>query len=124
MKLSGTAIKHHCRKQGSSLVAMLSDAGVSRTAYYSLTRRDSVLPRSVHAMAHALGVNPTELLEEERIPTRVEAADLLEKANRVLSHYPNASFENIWHTLMLLRESPVERLNRSLRRGRNVVTDK
>ena len=88
MKLSSAMIKGYCRKQGRSLVSLLNDAGVSRTAYYSLTRRDSVLPRSVHAMARALGVSPSELLEEETATTQEEAAKL------------------------------------SLRRGRNVTTDK
>ena len=75
-------------------------------------------------MARALGVSPSELLEEETATTQEEAAELVEKANCVLSRYPDASFENVWHTLMLLREPPAERLNRSLRRGRNVTTDK
>jgi hypothetical protein len=124
VKLSIPAIHRYCRKQGDSLTSMLRDAGVSRTAYYSLTRRDSVLPRSVHAMARTLGVCPSDLLEEESETTQADAIALVKQANRIVSRYPGASFENVWHTLMLLREPPAERLSRSLRRGRNVVTDK
>ena len=124
MKLSTATIRSYCQKHGSSLGSMLNDAGVSRSAYYSLTRRESVLPRSIHAMAHALGVSPSELLEEESVTTHAEVADLVIKANRIVARYPDASFENVWHTLMLLREPPGERLSRSLRRGRNVASNK
>ena len=124
MKLSSTYVRRYCKKQGRSLVSMLSDAEVSRTAYYSLTRRDSVLPGSIHAIANTLGVIPSDLLEEENITTPKQVARLVQKANQVIKRYPDASFENVWHTLMLLREPPQERLGRSLRRGRNVASNK
>ena len=121
MKLSHANIRRYCRRKGSSLSTMLLDAGVSRTAYYSLVRRSSVLPRSIHAMADALGVDVSDLLEEAHVTTAATAGRLVEEANRIVERYPRASFENVWHTLMLLREPPSERLNRSLRRGRAVA---
>ncbi len=121
MKLSPSKIQRYCRKQGKSLSTVLREAGVSRTAYYSLARRGSVLPRSIHAMAETLGTGVEDLLEEATITTAADAGRLVEQASRIVSDHPKASFENVWHTLMLLRERPEERLNRSLRRGRAVA---
>ena len=121
MKLSRSNIRKYCRKQGKSLTTVLRDAGVSRTAYYSLSRRSSVLPRSIHAIADALGVGVGDVLEQASVTTAATAGRLVEEANRIVEQHPGASFENVWHTLMLLREPPPERLNRSLRRGRAVA---
>jgi len=90
---------------------------VSRTAYYALARKDSVIPRSVRAIASELGVPLSAVLEEpSALELRTRA--LLERAQRVLSRNPSASFENVWHTLVLLEEPPIDRLRRSLLRGR------
>lgn len=43
---------------GLSLAETLGEAGVSRTAYYSLLRNESVLPASLLALADRLGVPP------------------------------------------------------------------
>jgi hypothetical protein len=40
------------------------------------------------------------------------------KALAICAAEPGASFENVWHTLILLELDPIERLNRSLIRGR------
>jgi hypothetical protein len=96
-----------------TLTALLERAGVSRTAYYSLARRASVLPGSIHALALALDVPPSDLLEE--LPRRVL------EARRICEVEPRATFENVWHTLVLLDLDPVERLNRSLTRGRTAA---
>ena len=100
-----------------SLQALLDEAGVSRTAYYSLVRKDSVLPRSVRTLAGTLGVRPSALLVEAG-PAEWRARAMLRKAQRIMTHNPGTSFENIWHTLVLLEEEPAERLRRSLLRGR------
>jgi hypothetical protein len=96
---------------------MLEQANVSRTAYYSLTRKESVLPGSVRAIADHLGVAPSRILVEVDAAER-RAAALLRIARKVVRKNPGAAFENVWHTLMLLQEPPVERLRRSLLRGR------
>lgn len=96
---------------------LLEHAGVSRTAYYSLARRPSVLPKSVHALAVALGLHPAELLEES-VPMDQAVAARIDEARAICESDPGASFENVWHTLCLLESPPVERLNRSLTRGR------
>ena len=100
-----------------TLQALLDEAGVSRTAYYSLVRKDSVLPRSVGALAGTLRVRPSALLAEAG-PAEWRARALLRKAQRIATRNPGTSFEDIWHTLVLLEEEPAERLRRSLLRGR------
>jgi transcriptional regulator with XRE-family HTH domain len=117
VRLSPDRIKELCARRGVSLQSFLESAGVSRTAYYSLIRRNSVLPRSVQAMAGMLGVASSAILEEESpVPGRARA--LIREAGSVLAIHPRATFENVWHTLVLLDEPPIERLRRSLLRGR------
>ena len=117
MRLSAARIKTLCARRGLSLQAFLETAGVSRTAYYSLTRKASILPRSVQAMARMLGVAASSILEEEH-STAGRAQASIREARSVLAHNPRATFENVWHTLALLDEPPIERLRRSLLRGR------
>jgi transcriptional regulator with XRE-family HTH domain len=119
MRLSAETVRRLCARRGLSLKAFLETAGVSRTAYYSLIRRPSILPRSVHVMARCLDVPPSALVQEEP-PAAARARELLGEARRVLAHAPGATFENVWHTLQLLDEPPVERLRRSLVRARTV----
>ena len=117
MRLSPDRIKRLCARRGVSLQAFLESAGVSRTAYYSLIRRNSILPRSVLAIAGMLGVPPSSIIEEEpAVAGRAQV--LIREAGSVLEHNPRATFENVWHTLVLLDEPPIERLRRSLLRGR------
>lgn len=117
MKLDSRRIKILCSQKGLSLNALLREAGVSRTAYYSLARKDSVLPGSVRAMAGTLGIVPSAILHEAPA-AEWQARALMRLARRIVARNPGASFENVWHTLVLLEEMPVERLRRSLLRGR------
>lgn len=95
---------------------LLRHAGVSCTAYYSLARKDSVLPKSVRALAETLGVPPSCLLDEPEPETR-RAKELLSRLDRIVAAHPGADRDNVWHTLLLLQEPPVDRLNRGLLRG-------
>ena len=117
MKLDAEQIKKLCRRKGLTLQFLLERADVSRTAYYSLARKPSVLPASVRAIAGELGVAPSAILEEAP-PAEWRTRALLRRAGRILDHHPQASFENVWHTLVLLEEPPIDRLRRSLLRGR------
>jgi hypothetical protein len=119
MKLSSDLIREHCSRRGLTLGSLLKEAGVSRTAYYSLVRKSSVLPGSVTAIASTLGVSPSEILESSPLSEQ-EAQVRLREARKILRQHPNASFENVWHTLVLLDETPLERLRRSLLRGRAI----
>ena len=117
MKLDDEAIRRRCTARGVTLSVVLREAGVSRTAYYSLRRRASVLPKTVLKLAAVLEAPASALLdesssEEKRALRRVNAA------KRIAGESHGTSFENVWHTLALLDEPPSERLNRALRRGR------
>ena len=118
MRLSGERIKELCRHRSTSLSRLLAEASVSRTAYYSLLRRRSVVPGSVAAIARHLGVPMVDLLE---MHSPAERAMLrLTRARELTRELPDVPFDTIWHTLTLLDEPPIDRLNRSLLRGRTV----
>ncbi len=65
MRLDLWTIKEECRRRGLTLSEMLARAGVSRNAFYSLARRDSILPRSLHLVATELQLAPSEILVDE-----------------------------------------------------------
>ena len=117
MKLSVTKVRKLGEEQDLSLTRLLERSGVSRTAFYSLARRDSVLPKTVRALAQHLGVSPLELLELPTAPNG-SSATRLDLARTIAALAPEADFRTIWHTLALLELSPSERLERSLLRGR------
>lgn len=116
MKINTGRLKKICAAQGISLTELLARAGVSRTAYYSLARKNSLLPGSLQAMALALDVAPSAFLEELS-PVSRRAQQLIREAHEIRVQHEGASFENIWHALVLLDEPPVDRLRRSLLRG-------
>lgn len=119
MKLDHQKVVEIAERQGITLTSALERAGVSRTAYYSLIRRPSVLPRTVQALAATLGVDVLDFLA---VPAGRSVHDLrLERARAICARKPEMDFHNVWHTLTLLEMSPVERLERSLRRGRGKV---
>lgn len=117
MRLSAEKVKRACREMGLSLAKTLKEAGVSRTAYYSLLRNDSVFPASLLALADRLGIPPAQLLGDE-IGPGAHARLMLRRLERILEAHPEADRENVWHTLLLLDEPPIERLERGLSRGR------
>ena len=117
MRLSSERIKRFCRSKGVPLGGLLATARVSRTAYYSLVRKGTVLPKSVHSLASALGVTPTEILEEQSLAQRRLLAVMAEVGHIAKGH-PRASPEDIRLTLLLLDEKPIDRLRRGLRRAR------
>ncbi len=116
MRLSAEKVKTLCQNRGLRLGELLLRAGVSRTAYYSLVRKNSVLPNSVLALAETLGVRPSRLIDEPEPETR-RVKDLLSRLDEILAAHPGADRDNVWHTLLLLQEPPVDRLNRGLLRG-------
>ena len=113
MRVATERLREIARSRGLTLAALLQRAGVSRNAYYSLARRDSVLPRTLRLLARSLGVSESELVED--VP------DMVVRSRRICAESPEASFENVWHTLALLEMEPIERLNRSLTRGRTTT---
>jgi hypothetical protein len=119
VKLSISEVRRLARERNLSLTALLDLAGVSRTAFYSLARRDSVLPRTVRSVALALRVSPIEILDPSERAAEAALASRLDRARRISLSAPQVDFQNVWHSLVLLELPPVERLNRSLLRGRS-----
>ena len=116
MKLDRDRIREGCRRSGMSLSELLRRSGVSRTAFYSLMRRPSVLPESISALAASLGCTEGDLLEPLSAE-EVRARARLRTARRICKAHPKTEFENVWHTLAMLEQAPRERLEGSLRRG-------
>lgn len=116
MRLSGKNIKRLCRARDLSLNALLKRAGVSKTAFYHLLNKESVLPRSIEALADTLGVRASALLVEADQESR-RAVRLLEEADRIVGSDLSMDQDNVRHTLLLLEEKPIERLQRSLIRA-------
>jgi hypothetical protein len=117
MRLARHKVRLLARARGLTLSEALRRAKVSRNAFYHLTRRPTVVPRSVHALGAALGVPSSALLDERPPSPEDRAAALLREARRIQARNPQCFFDNIWHTLWLLELSPAERLHRSLFRG-------
>ena len=116
MRFEAEAVRRLAHQRGLTLGEALRRARVSRTAFYSLARRTTAVPRTVTALAHTLGVSASPLLREAPAPARAEV--LAREARRIRARCPRADFENLWHTLNLLELAPAERLARSLVRGR------
>jgi len=116
MKLDHETTKRIAREKGTTLTAALDRAGVSRTAYYSLRRRDNILPRTIRALARELNVDSERLLQKAPAARTYERR--LKRAREICERFPDTDFHIVWHTLTLLDLPPLERLRRSLRRGR------
>lgn len=116
MRLDHEEAKRIAHENDTTLTAALDRAGVSRTAYYSLRRRETILPRTILALAGELGVDPHRLLRKTPTPLTYERR--LKRAREICEDSPGTDFHNVWHTLTLLDLPPAERLRRSLRRGR------
>lgn len=119
MKLSMEKVEYECRRRDLSLGEMLREAGVSRNAFYSLARKDYVVPLSLILIAERLHISVSALLEETDTPAE-RMKSLAAESERISRRHPGIDRDNIRHTLLLLREKPVERLRRALRRGRFV----
>ena len=116
MRVNHEEAKRIAREQGRTLTEVLDRAGVSRTAYYSLRRRANILPRTIRDLAAELGIEPERLLR--RTPTALTYEQRLQRARDICERFPGTDFHNVWHTLTLLDLPPIERLRRSLHRGR------
>ena len=119
MRVSVSRIKDLCLGKGYSLKDLLSRAGVSKTAYYHLIYKDYVLPRSIHDLAEALGVEASAFLEEKS-PAERQAYFIIRKTDEIMEAHPSLDRENVRHTLLLLQEEPIKRLRRALIRGRRI----
>lgn len=119
MYLSQNKIKILYRTKGLSLKKLLSLANVSKTAYYNLLYKDTLLPNSIHRIAKILGVQPSTLLEESNSEEE-KMKRILDLTDKIAVSLPELDRENVRHTLILLQEEPIERLRRSLIRGQKL----
>lgn len=108
-----------CGRRNTYTAQLLREAGVSRNAFYSLARKDSVVPWCLIRVAERLDV-PVSALLEERAPPIARVESLLEEVRRVCRRHRGLDPDNVRHTLLLLDDKPLERLRRALRRGRQV----
>ncbi|MBW2184801.1 MAG: helix-turn-helix transcriptional regulator [Deltaproteobacteria bacterium] len=116
MRISPDKLKDLCKEKQQNLKQLLHKAGVSRNAYYSLVRKNSVLPKSIIAIANQLGVPPSFFLEEgSQIHQRAHL--LLMKLDNIMNRHKKADRDNVRHTLLLLQEKPINRLRRALLRA-------
>lgn len=120
MKIDVAKLNAITKKHGVTLSRALALAKVSRTAYYALARKDSILPKSIQALAGALGVRPGAFLAEATSAER-RMRRLYKTLENILAKHPEADRENVLHTLLLLQEKPIDRLRRSLLRGRHHI---
>ncbi|MBI2336459.1 MAG: hypothetical protein HYU97_06820 [Deltaproteobacteria bacterium] len=119
MQLSADKVKKLCKKRGITVTALLRQAKVSKTAYYSLLRKDCLLPKSLLSLARSLRVKPAAFLQDsDQELNRVNR--LRFQLQQIMQKYPKANPENVWHTLLLLELKPLERLKRGLLRGKEL----
>ena len=119
MRISREKVEYECRRKDLNVGELLREAGVSRNAFYSLARKDYVVPLSLIRIAEQLNISVSALLDETETPVARMRA-IAAESERISKRYPGADPENIRHTLILLNEKPIERLRRALRRGRIV----
>jgi transcriptional regulator with XRE-family HTH domain len=118
MKVNYPNFKAICLDRGLSVSKVLKLADVSRTAFYNLLKHDSLVPKSLQNISTLLNIPVEDLLEESELK---KTRRLQNKLEEVLKLYPETSRENAWHTLVLLEEPPIQRLERALIRGRKSV---
>lgn len=116
VKLSAPDIRKICKDRGISLTDALAQAGVSRTAYYALLRRSTVLPASLTRLAKYLRVPPSYVLLEPEDFEVSRAKEIALEAERIARKTKVHDIENVRHALLLLDLTPAERMARGLRR--------
>lgn len=117
MRIDLNRLRKLAGKRGLSLTAVLAEAGVSKTAFYHLVHKSSVLPASLCAIGEALSVRPGAFLTEEN-PEVTKIRRILNLTDRIAAGDPKLDRDNVRLTLLLLEEKPIQRLRRSLIRGR------
>jgi len=110
-------IRSVCRARGCTVTGALARAGVSRNAFYSLARRDSILPRTLRALSAGLGVEPDALLTRDDRRTE-EMKSVLAEVETIVRRNRGVDRGNVRHALLLLRRKPIDRLRMALVRAR------
>jgi AcrR family transcriptional regulator len=119
MRIDSVKLKELAGKRGLSLNALFAKAGVSKTAFYHLFHKSSVLPASLRSLAETLSVRPGAFLTEEN-PDVTKVRRILALTDRIAAGDPKLDRDNVRLTLLLLEEEPIRRLRRSLLRARKI----
>lgn len=119
MRVSISTIKGLCKKRGITITKLLRQAKVSRNAFYSLAREETILPRSLRLIADSLKIQPMDMLTEDH-PELEAMKKLLAEVDTIVSNHRGLSRDRVRHTLLLLQEEPITRLRRALIRGRKI----
>lgn len=119
MRIDLAKLRELAGKRGLTLSALLSKAGVSKTAFYHLAHKSSVLPASLRSLADTLAVRPGAFLTETD-PDVAKIQRIRALTNRIVAGDPKLDRDNVRLTLLLLEEEPIRRLQRSLTRGRKL----
>ena len=119
MRIDLKGLKSFCEKQDLTFSELLQSAGVSRNAFYTLARQDSILPRSIQVIANHLQIPPSSFLIDEGSDTQ-KGMNLIRRVQDIVHRHKRVDPDNIRHTLILLEEKPVERLRRALLRARRI----
>ena len=117
MRIDLKRLKSICSKQDLTLSELLRSAGVSRNAFYTLARQDSILPRSIQVIANHLQIPPSSFLVDEGSDTQ-KGMNLIKRVQNIARSFEKVDSDNIRHTLILLEEKPIARLRRALLRAR------
>ena len=117
MQIDLVRLRKIAAKRGLSLTALLAKAGVSKTAFYHMVHKSSVLPASLRALAETLSVRPGAFLTEEN-PEVAKIHRIRAFTDRIVAADPKLDRDTVRLTLLLLEEEPARRLRRSLIRGR------
>ena len=87
MKLSMDKVEYECRRRDLNIGEMLREAGVSRNAFYSLARKDYVVPSSLIRIAERLHISVSALLEETDTPAE-RMKSVIAESERISKRYP------------------------------------
>lgn len=116
MRIALERLKRICAEQKLTLSELLQASGVSRNAFYSLARQDSILPRSIRTIANRLQVPPSSFLIDDGSDMQ-KGLSLISQLQEIVTQHADIDPDNIRHTLILLQERPIDRLRRALRRA-------
>lgn len=121
MKLKHDFIKELCKSKGIQLTELLKLASVSSTAYYSLLKKKSIVPKSLNKISSLLNVPASFLIHDEQ-ETLKNHLELLEEVNEIINLKPHLDPNEVRHVLILLKEPALTRLQRGLQRGRLITS--
>ncbi|OHD68905.1 MAG: hypothetical protein A2W19_11105 [Spirochaetes bacterium RBG_16_49_21] len=117
MRINSSVLRKLYKDKGLLLKDLLEKSGVSKAAYYNVLYKSRLLPGSIYDLAQVLDAKPSIFLEEEN-PEEKKIMKVLQTTEEIMDECPGLDRDNVRHTLILLNETPIERLRRGLTRGR------